>query len=364
MTQTSTAVKYQSDSISFSCYENEIPPFVEAEMERLYGSLYSSIPQLRVGGNLDGVSTYVVQKGRELVTIFLFRIDGRRLEVLNEVIRIEEEDIRRFATYIFSGFGAIDVVSFHAIQMDFGSIPFKYQQFECLEDIVVPLPGNTEDYTASLGRSTRKNLRYYRNALMHAFPSFRFSIYEKGAIEPQHVRDIIDLNRARMADKNIVSGIDEAEAAKLNYLARERGLVVVATIDGHVCAGAITFRVGENFFLSVLAHDPAYNAYRLGNQCCYFTICECIKRAGKEFHFLWGQYDYKYLFLGVQRDLHRLAIYRSRLRYLLNAGFALRIAFLGYIRRAKIWSHQDTTMSKFSRRIINTVRGFRQFRKK
>lgn len=248
MTQTSTAVKYQSDSISFSCYENEIPPFVEAEMERLYGSLYSSIPQLRVGGNLDGVSTYVVQKGRELVTIFLFRIDGRRLEVLNEVIRIEEEDIRRFATYIFSGFGAIDVVSFHAIQMDFGSIPFKYQQFECLEDIVVPLPGNTEDYTASLGRSTRKNLRYYRNALMHAFPSFRFSIYEKGAIEPQHVRDIIDLNRARMADKNIVSGIDEAEAAKLNYLARERGLVVVATIDGHVCAGAITFRVGENFF--------------------------------------------------------------------------------------------------------------------
>lgn len=364
LTQTLTAVNYESGSISFSCYENEIPSFVEAELERLYGNLYSSIPQLRVSGKLDDVSTYVVHKGRELVTIFLFRIDGRRLEVLNEVIRIEEEDIGRFATYIFSGFGAIDVVSFRAIQTDFRSIPFKYQQFECLEDIVVPLPGNTEDYTASLGRSTRKNLRYYRNTLMHAFPSFKFSVYEKSAIEPQHVLDIIELNRARMFDKNKVSGIDETEAAKLIYLARERGLVGVATIDGRVCAGAITVRVGENFFLSVLAHNPAYNAYRLGNLCCYLTICECIKRAAKEFHFLWGQYDYKYLFLGVQRDLHCLAIYRSRLRYLLNAGFALRFAFLGYMRRAKVWSHQDTTMSKFAKRIFEAVRSFRQIRKK
>lgn len=380
MTQTSTVVDrhsdsgilparlseklHESDAITIMCYQNEVPSFVEAELERLYGNLYSSIPQLRVSGKLNEANTYVVRRGREFIAIFLFRIDGRRVEVLNQVIRIEGEEVSRFATYVFSAFGSVDAVSFRGVQADLGATPFTYQKFECLEDIVVPLPATVEEYTARLGRSTRKNLRYYLKTLTHEFPTFSFSVFEKEAVEPRHILEIIELNRARMSDKSKVSAIDERETARLIYLTRERGLVGVATIDGRICAGAITFRVGQNYFLSVLAHDPAYNSHRLGNQCCYLTICECIRRSGKEFHFLWGQYDYKYLFLGVQRDLHHLALYRSRLHMLLNADLALRVAFMGYVRQAKIWLHQDTHISRFASKVLNSVRSLRKSRER
>ena len=351
---------HESNAITILCYEDEIPSFVEVELERLYGNLYSSIPQLHVGGKLGQASTYVVRKGREIITVFLFRVHGRMLEVLNQVIRIEPEEVERFTEYVFSALGSIDVVSFRGIQTEIDAIALKIQRFECLEDIVVSLPGTAEDYTARLGRSTRKNLRYYKKTLMHAFPSFEFSVYEKEAVEPRHILEIIELNRARMSVKSKVSAIDEAETARLIYLARARGLVGVVTIDGRICAGAITSCVGRNYFLSVLAHDPAYDAYRLGNQCCYLTICECIRRAGKEFHFLWGQYDYKYLFLGVQRDLYQLAVYRSRCHFVLNAATASRIAFRGYVRRAKLWARRDTAVSRLANKVFNSIKSLRK----
>lgn len=88
-------------------------------------------------------------------------------------------------------------------------------------------------------------------------------------------------------------------------------------LDGRICAGTINFRAGDNYFLEVIAHDPAYNDYRLGTLCCYLTICECIAREGKEYHFLWGAHDYKFRLLGVQRELDHLTIYRSRRHALL-----------------------------------------------
>src|SRR5207245_3753907 len=115
------------------------------------------------------------------------------------------------------------------------------------------------------------------------------------------------------------------------------GLVGVATVDGRVCAGVICSRSAANYFMHVIAHDPTYDEYRLGKLCCYLTICECINRGGKEFHFLWGRYEYKYRLLGVQRDLDHLTVYRSRAQFLLNGNLVLKNAYKGYGRQAKRW---------------------------
>lgn len=377
MTQTSTVVDcnsspeilvtadscgrlHESDAVTILCYEKEIPTFVEAELERLYENLYSSIPQMRISGKLNEASTYVVRKGSEVVTVFLFRIDRRRVEVLNEVIRIDEEDINRFAAYIFATFRSVSVVTFRAIQMNHGPISFLSQRFEYLEDIVVDLPGRSEDYTANLGKSTRRNMRRYLKALKQDFPSFKFSVFEKGSIEAQNFRDIIELNRLRMSAKGKVSAYGEEETGRLAHLARECGLVGVATIDNRVCAGAISYRVRGNYFLAVLAHDSAYDEFGLGMLCCFLIICECIKRGGKVFHFLWGQYAYKYQLLGSERKLDFLAVYRSRAHYLLNADFAFRTACKGFLRRAKNWLHQGTHLSVLANRILITLRGLRR----
>ena len=348
---------YDPGAIMISCYENDVPAFIEAEMARLYASLYSSLVQFRIYGDGRDTSTYIVRKGGKIVTVLLFQQDGGKVRVVNEVIKIDEEDISRFAAYIFANVESATVIFFKSIQTDLQKIPFPHQRFNHLEDIVLTMPQTAEDYVASLGKNTRRNIKRYTKKLREAFPSFYYDVSEKDEVDEQTIRDIVNLNRARMADKNKVSAIDEEETERIILLTKECGLVGVARIDGRVCAGGISFRVGSNYFLSVIAHDPAYDDYWLGILCCYLTICECIARGGKEFHFLWGEYEYKYTLLGVKRDLDKLAIYRSHAQMLLNGDMALSLVFHGYARQARLWlhaaKHRDSFLSRLTIASLN-----------
>jgi CelD/BcsL family acetyltransferase involved in cellulose biosynthesis len=328
----------ESENVIISLYENSVPPFVESELEQLYENLYSSLVQLRTYGAIAGnISTYVVQKNGTTITLLLFRLDNNKVQVLNESIQIDADEINRFTHYIFSTIPSVTVISFHAIRMTAQPLAFPCQQFSVLEDIVVTLPSTSQEYLARLGKATRKNIKHHISRLKRRFPSLGHDVYLKEDVSEQHVRDIIEMNKARMVRKNKVSSFDANETERIIKLAKSCGLVSVITIDGRVCAGAICCRIGENYFSQVNAHDPEYDSYRLGTLCCYWTICKCIDYGGKEFHLLWGQYEYKYMLLGVQRDLADLAIYRSRMHLLLNGDTALRLVLNGYIRKAMLW---------------------------
>lgn len=314
------------EGITISCYENDIPAFVEAEMHRIYGSLYASLAQFRVYSDGRDTSTYIVRKAGRTITVFLFQHHGRNVQVINQVIKVDEEDISRFAAYIFANFASATVISFKAIQINLHKLPFCYQRINFLEDIVLTLPDTAEEYMASLSRNTRRNIKQCTKKLLQNFPAICFDVFVKDEIDGQTVRDIIDLNRARMAGKNKISVIDEEETLRIIRLATECGLVGVIRIDGRVCAGSISFRIGSNYFFSVIAHDPIYDDYCLGILCCYSTICECIARDGKEFHFQWGEYEYKYTLLGVKRDLDNVTIFRSRMQMLRNIEMVLTAA--------------------------------------
>ena len=344
-----------SDAVTISIFENEVPSFVEREMDLLYGNLYSSLLQFRVTGRLHNASTYVVRKGGKAIQVLLFRIEDGRIEVLNEVIAINAEQIRQFTTIIFSRFQTAKLILFQSVQTDLQRLPFPFQKINCLEDIVVTLPATAERYLADLGKNTRRNIKRYTNRLQLDFPGLAFETHVQSEASERMIRDIVDLNKARMKGKNKVSAIDEQEVDKLIKLVRACGLVCAATMNGKICAGAIGFRVGENYFLNVLAHDPRYDDYWLGILCCYHTIGECIARHGKEFHFLWGRYDYKTTLLGIRRDLDFLLVYRSRLQMLLNLDLALTSAFKGWVRRLTLWLKEEKRRDSRVYRVVASV---------
>jgi hypothetical protein len=321
---------------TISLYENAIPDFVEPELDTLYGHVFSSMAQFRVYDGIDGnTHTYVAQNGIRTTAILLFRHEGHRVNVLNEQIGMDAAEINRFVRHIFDTWADVDVVRFPAIQADGKQLAYPCQQFYRTEDIVLKLPPTPDDYLASLGKATRKNFKYHGNRLKRNFPQLEFEVLIDGRIRESHVRDIIELNRARMATKNKESEIDVAETERLTMLVRQSGLVSVMLLDGRVVAGTVCSRVGTNYFMHINAHDPAYDDARLGKLCCFMTICDCIARGGKEFHFMWGRFEYKYLLLGVQQDYDELTIYRSHARMLLHGGSAFRIACSGYSREWK-----------------------------
>lgn len=341
--------------MSIQCYDNDIPAFIEPALERLYGNLFSSLAYYRVFGGADNASAYVVRDGKNIVCAWLFQRHRNTIRVVNEGIHVDQDDLLRFAGYVFGRYPKVNVISFHAVRPNMVDLPMPYQRFNCLEDMVLTLPSSADNYMASLGRSTRSYVHRYMNKLKRDFPAFEYRVLGPGEIEESQIRHIIDLNRLRMATKGKESINDEDITRRIVQLSRECGLVGVIMIDGRICAGSINYRAGANFFLETLAHDPAYDDYRLGTLCCYLTICECIARGGGEYHFLWGQDEYKSRLLGVQRDLDDIVIYRSWLHMVLYGKLVMQHAFHAVVRRTRVWVRRTRRTNSFGGRMVSRL---------
>lgn len=325
------------EQVSVEFYPDEIPQFAEVELIRLYGCIFSSLEHFRIYGGTERISTYAARRDGKVVSVMLFRIDQGKVQVLNEFIHLDRQEISRFAEAVFSAYPTLRCVSFNAVELPPVRLPFPTQRFNCSEDIVLALPPTPEAYLAGLGKATRKNIKHHLSRLKRHYPSLRLEVHETGNIDAAEVNGIISLNRMRMSGKQKTSYLDDAESLRLLQLVQSCGMVASIRIGDRLCAGAICVRINGNYFSYVTAHDPAYDAYRLGTLCCYLTICEAIARGGREFHLLWGRYQYKYMLAGVQRDLDHLDIYRTRADYLLHGATILNNAWRAALRQAKFW---------------------------
>ncbi|WP_194726224.1 GNAT family N-acetyltransferase [Noviherbaspirillum malthae] len=317
-----------SGCVTISDFENDFPDELERLLESLYHSPFATLAHHRHYCDLrQGVHAYVARGGKDgALAALLWRCDGRIARVLNEQIGLPQEEVSRFARHVFATHEDIDVIEFHAVHAE-GSptpdLPFPYQHFDCAEDIVLRLPDSVDAYRSSLGKSTRSYLSRYMNKLRRDHPDMRHEVLEKDGIDEDAVRRIVELNHARMQGRHRASYIDENEVVRVLELVRRYGLLTQVIIGGEVRAGAIELRLGNHYFLQVLAHDSAFNGYGLGTLCCYLAICECIARGGEEYHFLWGRYPYKTRLLGRQRKLQHIALYRDHACLARHGGLAV-----------------------------------------
>lgn len=346
---------------TIDCYDHAVPDFVGAELDRLYGSLHSSLVHFRHYGGLEGASTYVARRGSEVLAILLFRIDAGQVQVINEGILLAPRELARFCDYAFTRFSSATRISFHAIRTALQDLPYPCQRITFSEDSVISLPGRESDYFSCLGASTRKNLRHYHSRLRRDFPSLEFRLHAKDEIDERDVHAIIGFNRCRMQSKNRVSAIRDEDIGKILDMARDCGFVGVCRIDGRICAGGIVCRCGDHYYSVLKSHDPRYDRYRLGMLINCLIIQQVNWLGGKEYHLLWGREPYKALLQGVLRDLDDLHVFRSRVAALRNAGLILRAAGFGHARCLKIWAMQesqptDSGISKWKSPLIELMR--------
>jgi hypothetical protein len=354
------------------CHMNAVPDFVGPEIDRLYGHLFCSFCNFHALDDLSGVSTYVVRRDGVPITVFLFRLEASQVTVISEFIKLGSAEIQRFADTMFGKFPSVQRICFNKIEQCMPTAsamvrqpsPYPTLRLNRTEDIVVKLPASVAQYQASLGKNMRRNIKRYSSTLEQDFPSYQYRVYIADEISEQDVRAIIKLNWARMAGKNIVSRIDEDETQWVIALAKQRGIVGVATIEGVVCGGAIGFRIGDDYFMHIIAHDPAYNDYSLGILCYYLTICEGIARGGRQFHLLSGRYEYKFRLLGELRDIVRVDVYRNRFCMLVQWRRVLATQLQGFAYHARIWlldaERRDDAASRMASRVLKRLRSFKR----
>jgi hypothetical protein len=356
-----------TDTRATACYHDAVPDFVEAALERLYGNVFSTLNLFRVYGWTPGdTSTYAARDADgEVVALLLFQRQGRRVVVKNEGMRIDGALLGEFAAHVFTEFADVDVIRLNCVETDLDLADAPFQRVNRLEDMTLSLPARADDFYAGLGHATRRNIRRLSNKLRREHPEHRFEIHEGEAIDADWVRRLVDFNRARLAGKNKRSVIDAAETRAKIAMARTRGLLGSYWLDGRLAAGALCYRAGDNMFLNILAHDPAYDDYWLGFLCCYNTVRACIERlpagaAPRQFHFLWGRYRYKTLLGAQPRELDDINIFRSRIAMLRQAGLALSTSAQGMRRRLKLWSGEsEHGLARAARALLARLRALR-----
>jgi hypothetical protein len=326
-----------SDQITVSCYVNEIPLFTEAELARLYGHIHSSLAFFSTSRTTENVSTYVVLQGCQPTTLLLFQYKNGVVDVFNQMIFISQEEIYRFAQYIFEKFSLAHVICFRAIRTDLQTLMFPYQRHNSKEDWVINLPATPNEYTASLGKATRENVKRYSRRIVRDHPSFTQRFYIEESIDEQDIRKIIELSEARISAKKKKFAIDDEETKRIIKLIKQCGFANIIQIEGRLCAAIIGYRVGSGYKAEIVAHDSKYDRYWIGTLCYYMAICGSIVHGAKKFHMGGGRYEYKARLLGVRQDMDCVEIYRSYAHLAFNPCRVTKTAINSYIRRIKIW---------------------------
>jgi hypothetical protein len=352
--------------VTVEIHAGGLPPSADAEMQRLYGNIHSTLAHLRIyGGIADVTHTYIARRRGFPLAVFLLSVDGDTVRVVNEGMTVDEDELERFAEEVFARWPRVRAISMHAVRSEVVRLRLPLQQYDCTANIVLPLPATVEEYVASLGKNMRRNLRRYMDKLKRDFPSMRHEVFEKDAANEQHIRDIIDLNRVRIAGKNQRYGLDP-EVENVITLTRECGMAVVMTIDGRVAGGSVGYFAGDTYFFKVISHDPKYNDYSAGILCCYLTICECIARGCREYNFMWNEYEYKFALGAHVRSLQHLAVYRSRLHFLLTPRMAADNALNAFRRKASalLETAKPEELSKGELAAMRLLRGLRDAKRK
>lgn len=337
-------------------YDNEVPQFVERQLELLYQCVMTTIARFEIWQAAPGASTYVARANGAICALLLFRREGRRVTVYNQQVSLPGRELARFAQAVLSRYPEVSLVSFYAIDTDAASVPYPLQRHACLETIALALPASPKAYLASLGGNMRTSIKRYHNKVVRDFPSFRFEVVH-GAAAAQWVPQIVAFNHARISAKNQVCYHNAEGTERLARLVARYGVVGVASIDGQVCAGIICARIADTWHMMVVAHDPKYDAWRLGKLCCYLSVCDAIEQGGKVYHFGWGRFDYKYKMLGRHQDLYRVEIYRSRLHMVLHARHALQTVGVAAVRRLRLRVAAARSGQRFSDRCIDRAAG-------
>lgn len=334
------------DGIVHEFYEDGVPAFLEYELGRLYRSIFSSLAQFRIRGGADNANVYIARSGDSVLSALLYRIEGPRAVVINQCFTLEEAEASRFTARLFERYPRLDTICFQAIDCRLQSPPYPMLLSRFGEDFVLQLPSTIEDYHGKLGKSTRSYVNRYLKKLYRTYPTFSFEVLDGEDVREADVDAVFEMNRVRMEERGLIYGFNADYPARTTKLLKETGLLCLAKIDGVICAGTVLYEVEGEYFLDVLSHQSKYHEVGLGTLCCYLSICECIRRGGKAYHFLWGYYDYKIRLGGVERTLFEVTFYRSRLSMLKHPMPVLKQAAKGRVQDLKRAIHDGIQQDK------------------
>ena len=288
--QRQTAAPIEYPDLGSRVYLGHVPASLTESLADLYSSFYCLLEFFELFDRPDNLNACVLDDPQHVV---VFTRRGRDVVILNRLFDIDGIAARRVCASILRALPNVRRLRIDGFKIDPAEMGLPFRTLSTTIDMAMPLPSSLEDYGRWLGKSTRSNLRNYRNRLSKTMPEVTFEVREGSAIGDDLVRQVVAFNHARMRAKGKTSGIDEPYENRLGKMLAGYGFAGMLKVQKKVIAGTLSTRVGESYYLHVQAFDQPFAELHPGIVCTYLSVCAAVERGGLDFHFLWGNSLYK-----------------------------------------------------------------------
>jgi hypothetical protein len=272
--------------------------------------------------------------------VLIFRRDGGTVEIYNRTFEIAPRDAERACRALFRAFPFINRVHLHVLFPP-RELRLPLRDLGGRDHMVLDLPETTEAWEASLGRSTRRNLRQYENRLRRAHPDAVTEVVDPSSRAAELLDLIVAWKVARFSARGQVTYWESRpeEYTLMLELLRRGGEAQITTIDGRVAAIVLLFWSGSGVCAQEWAHDPKHEALHLGFVSLRAAVTLAIERGARTMDLLWGNEQYKERF-GARRVTSRgLSVFPSQAARVHSLGEARQVAYrrLGREARRRYW---------------------------
>lgn len=310
-----------------------VPAGSADELPGLYGSLFCTEPWFRIFDDAADAGACILEQPRH---VLLFWRDGDSIEVLNKAFPIAAADAERACRALFRALPSARRIHLE-VMFPPAELPLPKRVLYSSEDMVIDLPATVDEYYASLGKRTRKNVRNFENRLRREHPDTTTSVSVVGERAQELVDQFLAWHLVRAEQRGIVSGYvsKPRQAAQTTALVREGAEAQVTTIDGQPVALEFVFYVGPDASLYAGSFDNTYSDLNLGFLSTYWAVCETIRRGARRCHLLWGTDYYKTLLGARPQKATRLSVFRSHAARLHSLTEAREVAWRNLRRRGQ-----------------------------
>jgi CelD/BcsL family acetyltransferase involved in cellulose biosynthesis len=188
----------------------------------------------------------------------------------------------------------------------------------------IEIPGGPDEYTASLGKHTRRNLRSYERRWSRDHPGADIRIVRCEGCSEELFEPFCTWKRARFAERGKTSHWDEVSDSAQHYTAllAEGGEAQVVSIDGECVGTTFFFHVGATLESQEAAYDTRFEPYALGTLMHYWTVLEAARRGCARVNLGPGPNEYFERFGSSLCSSYRISVFRSELARLDSLGEA------------------------------------------
>ena len=279
-------------------------------------SFYASITCFKHIKKIKNVHRIVIDD-----CIFYVSINEQQCDVYVAMREIDNNILDSVCDYIFAKYKVKRIFLDHLYNQ---YISKKYSPIKTgvNSDVLMVLKDSVEEYHASLGKNTRKHVKYYFSRIKREYENVEYNTFIKNEITYELIEDMFKFNKDRLLKaRNINREYTSEEVESVFKCAKEKGVLTTISINGVVSGLALIQNIGNDYYLTDIGSDSEYDKYNIGQICLVLSIEYAInnKDKGSKYHFMFELTDYKKRFGGEMVELYPYYVYKNKnIEFLIN----------------------------------------------